>query len=89
MKGWETEHGKCIANILRKYPNAAYLGKYSFPLQGSLGNAPTRDCTHYLKIVFVVAGGGFYLYYIHQRNKSDKERKIVRKRIQFYAYKKI
>ena len=32
MKGWETEHGKCIANILRLYPNAAYLGKYSrFP----------------------------------------------------------
>ena len=45
MKGWETEHGKCIANILRKYPNAAYLGKYSF--QGSLGIVPTRDCTRF------------------------------------------
>ena len=25
--GWEMEHGRCIANILRKYPSAAYLGK--------------------------------------------------------------
>ena len=27
----------------------------------------------------MVAGGGFYNYYIHQGNKSNKERKIVRK----------
>ena len=27
-----------------------------------------------LKIGFVVAGGGFYSYYIHQGNISDKER---------------
>ena len=26
----------------------------------------------------MVAGGGFYSYHIHQGNKSDKERKIVR-----------
>ena len=32
--------------------------------------------THFLKIRFVVAGGGFYFYYIHQGNKSDKERKL-------------
>ena len=54
MKGWETEHGKCIANILRKYPNAAYLGKYSFPLQGSLSNAPTI-----LKLYSWSPGAGF------------------------------
>ena len=47
---------------------------------GSLGIAPTRDCTHFSKIEFVFAGGGFYSYYIHQGNKSDKERKIVRKK---------
>ena len=46
---------------------------------GSLGIAPTRNCTHFLKIGFVVAGGGFYSYYIQRGNKSDKERKIVRK----------
>jgi len=27
----------------------------------------------------LVAGGGFYSYYIHQGNKSDKERKFVSK----------
>ena len=35
------------------------------------------------KIGFVVAGGGFYSYHIHQGNKSDKERKIVRKKFSF------
>ena len=39
----------------------------------------TRYCTHFLKIEFVVAGGGFHSYYIHQGNKSDKDMKIVRK----------
>ena len=29
----------------------------------------------------VVAGGGFYSYYIQQGNKSDKEWKILRKKI--------
>ena len=46
---------------------------------GSLGIAHTRDCTYFLKIGFVVAGGGSYSYYIHQGNKSAKERKIIRK----------
>ena len=35
--------------------------------------------THFLKIRFVIAGSGFYSYYIYQGNKSDTERKIVRK----------
>ena len=52
---------------------------------GSRCIAPTRDNTHFLKIGFVVAGGGFYSYYIHQGNKSDKEKK----NFMFYAYKKI
>ena len=44
----------------------------------------TWYCTHtelhqqFLKITFVVAGGEFYSNYIHQGNKSDKQRKIVR-----------
>ena len=42
------------------------------------GIAPT-----FLKFRFVVAGGGFYSYYIHQGNKSDKESKIVRKKLNF------
>ena len=46
---------------------------------GSLGSTPTRNCNHFLKIGFVVSGGVFYSYYIRQGNKSDTERKIVRK----------
>ena len=42
---------------------------------GSLGIAPTRNCTHFLKIGLVVAGGWFNSYYIHQGHKSNKEGK--------------
>ena len=56
--------------------------------KGSLGIAPTRNFPHFLKFGFVVAGDGFYSYYIHQGNKSDKERKLYEK-VEFYAYKKI
>ena len=65
----------------RPRPNiATFTGADGSPLKfGSLGIAPTRNCTHFLKIGFVVAGGGFYYYYILQGNKSDKERKVVRK----------
>ena len=31
----------------------------------------------------MVAGGGFNSYFIHQGNKSDKEWKIVRKKLSF------
>ena len=54
---------------------------------GSLGIAPTRNCTHFLKIAFVVDRGGFYSYYIYQGNKSDKERKIVSKKLIFIDIK--
>jgi hypothetical protein len=66
-------------------PNNAFtlLSLYIIGLQGSSGIAPTPDCTHFLKIGFIVAGGWFYSYNIHQGNKLDKERKT------FYAYKKI
>ena len=47
-------------------------------LLGSIGIAPTLDCTHFLEIGIVVAGGGFYSYYIHQDNKLDEERKILK-----------
>jgi len=33
-------------------------------------------------------GAGFYSYYIHQGNKSDKERKIVRKKLSFMHTKR-
>ena len=56
---------------------------------GSLGIPPTQDCTHSLKIVFVVAGGGLYSYYIHQGNKSDKERIIARKMLSFMHIKRL
>ena len=39
-------------------------------------------------IEFGVAGGGFYFYYIHQGNKSDKERKIARKKLIFLHTKR-
>ena len=55
---------------------------------GSLGIATTRNCTHFLKIGFMVAGGGFYSYHIHQWNKSDKERKIVRTKLSFIHTKR-
>ena len=47
---------------------------------GSLGITPTRDCTHFLKIEFVVPVVEFHSYYVHQGNKPDKGRKIVRKK---------
>ena len=59
------------------------LIKSGYESIGSLGIAPTRNCTHFLKIGFGVAGDGFYSYYIHQGNKSDKEVTIVRKKLRF------
>ena len=74
-----------------KYLKSAFLKPHYLisksEKNGSRGIAPTLNCTHFLEIGFFVAGGGFYSYYIHKGNKSDKERKIVRKK--FYSYKKI
>ena len=51
--------------------------------------APTRDCTHFLKIRFVVAGGGFYSYYNHQCIKLDKEKTYsIVKKVKFYSIQK-
>ena len=36
----------------------------------------------------MVAGGGLYSYYIHQGNKSETERKIVRKKFSFMHTKR-
>jgi hypothetical protein len=49
----------------------------------------SQDCTHSLKIRFVVDGGGFYSYYMHQEKNSDKERKIVRKKVSFMLTKRL
>jgi hypothetical protein len=48
----------------------------------------TWYCTHFHKIKFVVAGGGFHSYYIHQGNKSIKERKSVRKKLSYVHTKR-
>ena len=57
-------------------------------LFGSLGIASTRNCTLFLKIGFVVAGSGFYSYYIHQGNISDKERKNCKYYLRFETFLK-
>ena len=44
---------------------------------GSHGIEPKRDWTHFLKIGFVVAGGGFYSYYNLQCIKLDKVKESV------------
>ena len=36
----------------------------------------------------MVVGSGFNSYYIHQGNKSDKERKILRKKLSFMHTKR-
>jgi hypothetical protein len=55
---------------------------------GSHGIAITQNCTHFLKIGLVVAGGWFYSDCIHQGNKSDTEMKIVRKKLSFMHTKR-
>ena len=55
---------------------------YSYDFHGI---QTTRDWTHFLKIRFVVAEGGFYSYYDLQCIKLDKECKKKK----FYAYKKL
>ena len=50
---------------------------------GLLGIAPTRNGTHFLKIGRRV----FIPNCINQGNKSDKERKVVRKKLSFLKIK--
>ena len=42
----------------------------------------------FLKLGLWSSGVGFYSYYIHQQNKSDKERKIVRNKVSFMHTKR-
>ena len=51
-----------------------HLKKINNENNSSLGIAPTRNCTHFLKIVFVFAGGGFLFLLYPPKNKSDKVR---------------
>ena len=53
-------------------------------ITGSLGIAPTRNFTHFLKIEFVVAGDGF-IPIISTKGINQKKKEKVK----FYAYKKI
>ena len=50
-----------------------------YSLFSSNGIEPTRDWTKFLKVEFVVAGGGFHSYYNLQCIKLDKERKYKKK----------
>ena len=49
-----------------------------FAIHGSLGIAPSS-----LKLDSWSLETDFYSYYIHQGNKSDKERKIIRTKLSF------
>ena len=59
-----------------------------FVVSGSYDIEPTQDWTHFLKIVFGIAGGGFYSYYNLQCIKLYKRKKKFKKCNKFYAYKK-
>ena len=48
----------------------------------------TWYCSQFLRIRFVVAGSGLYSYYILKWNKSDKQRKFVRKKLSFMHNKR-
>ena len=74
----ETMHFLDTFGVQTKYRKDTHT--YFF---GSLGIAPTPNCTHFLKIGLVVARDGFYSYYIHQGNKSDKEKENARKKSSF------
>ena len=54
-----------------------------YPDFGSLGITPT-----FIKLDSCSPGAGFYSYYIQHGNKSDKERKIVRKKLSFMHIKR-
>ena len=58
-------------------------------MKGPLSKNDWFLCCEIQIVIFL--DGGFYSYYIHQGINSDKERKIVRKKLSFmqYAYKKI
>ena len=56
---------------------------------GSLGIAPTLNCTHFPKIGFVVAGGGvLFIFYAKGINQLDNKRKNVRKKLSFMHTKR-
>ena len=45
-------------------------------IYGSLGIASTQNSTHFPKVKFVVAGGGFYSYYIAKVINQIKKGKL-------------
>ena len=63
---------------------SSFIRFVDYHLVGSLGIAPT-----FIKIGFVVDGGGFYSYYMQQGNKLDNEKKIVRKKLCFMHTKSL
>ena len=59
---------------INKYTN--FIQICSLVNEGSHGIEPKGDDTHFLKIGFVVAGGGFYSYYNLHCIELDKENRI-------------
>ena len=58
------------------------------PKNGSLSITPTRNCTHFLKSVFVVAGGGFFpIIFIKEINQIKNGN--CKKKNKLNVYKKI
>ena len=49
---------------------------------------PHEIAPTFLKLDPCSPGGGFYSYYIPQGNKTDKERKMVRKKLSFISKQK-
>ena len=54
---------------------------------GSIGIQPNGIQPTFIKIEFVVAGGGFYSYYNHLHINLDKEREVCKK-TKFYGNKR-
>ena len=65
-----------IKLVTRGVVSNSFHDRMSQHFLGSIGITPTRDCTNFDKIWFVVAGGGFYSYDINQGNKLDKKEKL-------------
>ena len=76
-----------ILKVINKFLNLIFRGLYNINIMVHLVFTHMKHPT-FLKLDSLSPGAGFNPIYIHQGNKSDKERKIVKKD-KFYAYKKI
>ena len=65
-----------IKLVTRGVVSNSFHDRMSQHFLGSIGIAPTRDCTNFHTIGFVIAGGGFYSYDINQGKKLDTKEKF-------------